>query len=79
MCDVKGCWRIPYAEVYKPTKTVKKNGKIDYITGTWNYLCKKHYKIEYAKYSNKYGWYELKKLERVKAIWNTIIFRLRGV
>lgn len=77
MCDVKGCWRIPYAEVYKPTKTVKKNGKLEYIMGTWNYLCKKHYKEEYAKHGDEYGWLELDIPDRIRAIYHTIVFRLR--
>lgn len=53
-CDYKGCSKFPHAEVYP------KNAH------TWSYLCKKHYKQEYKKWGNYYGWYELSIKEKVK-------------
>jgi hypothetical protein len=35
------------------------------MNGTWNYLCKKHYKEEYKKHGDEYGWYELTKWEKI--------------
>ena len=55
MCDVEGCNRLPYAEVYP-------------MDSTWSYLCKKHYKEEYKKHGNEYGWYELTLFERIKLL-----------
>lgn len=83
MCDVKGCWKIPYAEVYKPPKTIKRKGRYEefntYLMGTWNYLCKKHYKEEHAKHGNEYGWLVLSTKDKIRAIFDTIIFKLKGV
>ena len=44
---------MPYAEVFP-------------MNGYWNYLCKKHYRQEYKKHGDEYGWYELTILERIK-------------
>lgn len=54
-CDVKGCHRLAYVEVYP-------------MNGAWNYLCKKHYREEYKKYGNKHGWYELSMLEKILVV-----------
>lgn len=51
VCDVKGCHRLAYVEVFP-------------INGTWSYLCKKHYKEEYKKYGDKYRWCELSTWEK---------------
>lgn len=51
-CDFKNCRRPAHVEVYP-------------MNGTWNYLCKKHYKEEYKKHGDEYGWYELTKWEKI--------------
>lgn len=51
-CDVKGCRKHPYVEVFKTNHS-------------WSYLCKKHYEEEYKKHGNKFGWYELTTKERI--------------
>jgi hypothetical protein len=56
-CDVKGCKRKPYAEVYP-------------MNGHWSYLCKKHYKLEYEKHGDEYGWYILTLWERIELFFS---------
>lgn len=55
-CDFKNCKGIACAEVYPP-----KHG--------WSYLCKKHYRQEYKKYGDEYGWYELTWFEKIKTFF----------
>jgi len=57
MCDVKGCWRLPYAEVYP-------------MDDTWSYLCKKHFEEDLVRYGDKHGYYILNPLERIMAIFS---------
>jgi len=56
-CDVQGCKRIPYAEVYP-------------MNGSWSYLCKKHYKEEYKKHKDEYGWYAITLWEQIRTLLN---------
>jgi hypothetical protein len=67
MCDIKGCYRIPYAEAYIINKH------------KWLYLCKKHYTLLYKKHKDKYAWYELTLKERIKAIFDSLIWYIRGM
>lgn len=61
VCDVKGCHRPAYVEVYPAGKAERKHG---ITNGTWSYLCKKHYKEEYKKHGDNYGWCELSTWEK---------------
>jgi len=58
MCDVKGCIRPPYAEIYNVSKP------------TWSFLCKKHYyeerdKVIVGKLA-VFGFCELSLSERIR-------------